>query len=142
MSINDIFATIQNHANVLLNGKSRLWDRHWSAVRLIHHSQRLTEAVKDAPYSALAEKIDPTPSGVKKTTYILENLLTNVDLNKSNIHTHAVRLEAMSAVVAGVLHTALTGCNCHFIGLPPPQCVLVDRTMKNGFFGFKIDIYH
>jgi hypothetical protein len=126
MSINEIFATIQNHANVLLNAKSRLWDKHWSAVRLVHHSQRLTEAVKDSPYSELSEEIDATPDGVRKTMGILTTLIENVDLNKSNIHTHAVRLEAMSAMSGIVLEDILSGCNYHFIGLPPPGCVLVD----------------
>ena len=121
MSINEIFTTIQKHADVLLT-KNNLPKKNWSAIRMIHHAQLLANASDDGSKFTVDKsqgKLDPSPEGIKKVLDTLKVLIASDTLDKVKIRKNAVHLEALCALASDVLVRILRECRYPFIGVPP-----------------------
>jgi len=121
MSINQIFATIEKHVDVLLNGKE-LSVRNWSAVRLIHHSQMLADASRTGTKFVVDKnrgKLAATPKGIRRIVDRLKTLISTSPENKIEIRKNAVELEALCAITAQTLTRILAECHYYYIGVPP-----------------------
>ena len=143
MSIfSQIFESITQHVDYLLNGRD-LPNRHWSACRLIHHSQQLTMAIQDYA-NCIGFQINeaPTtmdsasPKKVRETYDLIQSDLMLIQDESSTdeerqeaarqMFKNAILLEAYSSCIENMMDQVLTELNYNTIpGVPPPLCTLV-----------------
>lgn len=125
-TIQEIFNTIRNHVMVLLNGKHDLMNRHWSATRIIVHSQTFVQELPPTTPCPVKPMLDPTPQRIRDLFAEMEADLVAplTDSIISRLRQNAIELEAAAAITATILNEVLQGCGYYYVGIPPPRVLV------------------